>query len=275
MTGKDDRFAALRVEEREDMIISAVVLARTLSTRLERKVFRDLGGIPMVSHVLRRAGRFPEVEQGAGVVLAIPEGPADDELAALGESVGARVFRGDEEDVLARLLLAARSVDADVVYRVTADNPLLDPGVVNATWSGFAAGEWDYAVMEDTPLGTTAEVLTVGALERAGKLALTPTLREHPTLALYENSDSFRMLLVKAPERWRHPEWRFTVDTEADFSLVETIFRELGDDADLDAIVRFLEKRPEIAGINAAVAQKGWNHLKERKNAIGEEAIRD
>jgi spore coat polysaccharide biosynthesis protein SpsF len=240
-----------------------------LSTRLERKVLRDLAGVPMIAHVLGRASRFPEVMRGAGVVMAIPEGRADDELAAFGENRGVNVFRGDEEDVLSRLLLAAESVGADVVYRVTADNPLVDPGVVEATWSRFLDGEWDYAVMDGTPLGTTAEVVSVEALKRVRELATTPTLREHPTLALYENSDQFRMRLLKAPEAWRHPEWRFTVDTEEDLALVETILLELGHEASLEAIVPFLERNPQLARINASVGQKGWEGLKERKDAIG------
>ncbi len=252
------------------MKIAAVILARISSTRLERKVLRDLGGIPLVGHVLKRSFLFPGVDDGAGVVMAIPDGEKDDELVSVGEKFGAMVVRGDEEDVLSRLILAAETVDADAVYRVTADNPLIDPGVVALTWEGFISGDWDYAVMEDTPLGTTAEIVTLDALKAAQKLAQAPGFREHPTLALYKNSDKFRMNLIPPPEKWRHPEWRFTVDREADFQLVKKIIDSLGHDATLEAIVPFLLSHPETASMNSDIAQEGWKDLKERKDAIGQ-----
>jgi len=250
------------------MRTAAVIAARIGSTRLEKKALRMLAGHPMTAHVIRRSMEFPGVSDGGGVVLAIPEGGKEDELAALGIEYGAKVFRGDEDDVLSRIILAADSVGAETIWRVTGDNPLVDPGVVRQTWDEFDPDRWDYAVMEDTPLGTTAELLAMDSLRRAKDIAETPRLREHPTLAMYENSGEFRMNLIPAPDEWRHPEWRFTVDKESDFALVETIMSELGIDTDLDEIVPFMEKHPEIASLNAATSQEGWKELKERKNEI-------
>jgi spore coat polysaccharide biosynthesis protein SpsF len=250
------------------MKYAAIILARMGSTRLSMKVLRPVCGRPMLAHVINRAGKFPEIEPGS-VALAIPVGPENDELAEFGGSMGVRVVRGDEDDVLSRFLLAAHELEADVVYRITADNPLLDPGVAEATYRAFSDGVWDYAVMENTPLGTTAEIVTVDALERATKLAVSPRLKEHPTLAFYENSGIFKMRLIQAPPKWAHPEWRFTVDTELDLKLVERILTDLGEDAGLDAIVPWLERNPDIARMNESVAQSGWGDLKEMKNAIG------
>lgn len=251
------------------MKVVAVILARMGSTRLKEKVLREILGIPILGHVIERTKKFPEVADGCGVTMATPVSAQNDELDYLGDSYGIKVVRGDEDDVLSRLILAVRESGADICYRVTADNPLIDPGVARATWDAFVDSGWDYAVMEDTPLGTTAEIVTLDALERAQKLAKTPRLREHPTLALYENPGKFRMRLVAAPVKWQHPDWRFTVDTETDLALVENIFLELGVDATLDAIVPYLEKHPGLAYSNSSIEQQGWDSLKERKNIIG------
>jgi spore coat polysaccharide biosynthesis protein SpsF len=258
---RKDRFIKMRV--------AAIITARVGSTRLHKKVLRDLGGIPLIVHVLNRSASFPEVSTGGGVILAIPEGEKENELARVGESLGVKVVRGDEDDVLSRILLAAETVGADVIYRITGDNPLIDPGVVSGTWQGFQTGDWDYAVMEGTPLGTTAEIVTLDALKKAQEFAATPQLREHPTLALYENNDVFRMHLIPCPANWHHPDWRFTIDSEDDFQLVEKIITELGHDATLDTIVPFLESNPGLLSMNSSVAQDGWERLKEKKDAIG------
>ena len=254
------------------MRVAAVIQARTESVRLSRKVLRELAGIPMFAHAVRRAAGFPGVAGSDRVVLAIPDGSQDDRLALEGKKYGARVFRGSENDVLSRIIEACESVDADAVYRVTADNPLVDPGVVKETWEGFiqnGEGGSDYCAMGDTPLGTTVELVTLDALRRGQELAVSDRLREHPTLPLYENPDRFNMRLLPSPEKWKRPAWRFTVDAEPDWKLVEIVFEKLGVEATLDEIVPFLDANPEIAGMNAGIEQDGWDSLKKRKDEIG------
>jgi spore coat polysaccharide biosynthesis protein SpsF len=253
--------------------IAAVITARMGSTRLPRKALINLAGQPLVSHVIDRSNGSRNFLNGVkryDVVLAIPDGKKDDELEMIGKKLGLNVFRGDEDDVLSRVILAAESVGGDVVFRITGDNPLIDPGVISRTWDGFIDGDWDYAVMEDTPLGTTAEIVTIAALKKAEILSDNPELKEHPTLALYKNPDKFRMRLISPPDRWKHPEWRFTIDTEMDFRFVERIVTDLGKDATLYKIVPYLELHPEIAEMNSQVAQAGWKNLKECKDAIGQ-----
>jgi spore coat polysaccharide biosynthesis protein SpsF (cytidylyltransferase family) len=77
------------------------------------------------------------------------------------------------------------------------------------------------------------------------------------------------MRLIPAPEKWNRPQWRFTVDTETDLKLVESILQNLGIDATLDRIVPFLDSNSAIAGMNSDVAQAGWRTLKEQKDRIG------
>ncbi|HDS31046.1 MAG TPA: hypothetical protein ENN67_08390 [Firmicutes bacterium] len=247
----------------------AVILARTGSTRLHRKAFINIGGMPMVAHAIRRSRGFSFVDSKSGVVAALPLGNSENELAEICVSYSARVFRGSENDVLSRLICAGQSAGADVICRVTADNPLVDKGVVETTWENFVHDDCDYCVMDDTPLGTTAELVKMDALIRAYDLADSDRLKEHPTLAIYENPDRFRMKLVPSPEKWRRPQWRFTIDKEPDLKLVGMIMEKLGLDASLDTIVPFLDSNPEIAEINSDVEQNGWNELKEQKDKIG------
>ena len=262
------------INMKHDVIkIAAVITARMGSTRLANKALVEVAGQPLTSHVIERAKNFRDflgnVEKYE-VILAIPEGEKENELEETGRACGIAVFRGDEDDVLSRVILAAESVGADIIFRITGDNPLIDPGVVSETWHGFLDGDWDYAVMEDTPLGTTAEIVTLDALKRAESLADNIELREHPTLALYRNTDKFRLRLIAPPDSWKHTEWRFTVDTEEDLRFIEHIITELGKNATLEEIVPYLESNPEIAGMNSEIKQDGWNNLKEYKDAIGQ-----
>ena len=103
---------------------AAIIQARMGSTRLPGKVMMDLGGQPMLQHVLRRVRAARGVDE---VCLATTTLERDDAVAALASSCGVRVFRGSEEDVLARFAGATRWLGADLVVRITADCPLYDP----------------------------------------------------------------------------------------------------------------------------------------------------
>src|SRR3954452_12693147 len=106
----------------------AVVQARMGSTRLPGKVLRDLGGRSVLSWVVDAARDSGVLDD---VVVATTTDAADDDLAAHAAEGGrARVVRGPVDDVLTRYLLALDATSADVVVRLTADCPLLDPALI-------------------------------------------------------------------------------------------------------------------------------------------------
>ena len=90
--------------------IVAIIQARTGSTRFPGKVFRPLGGIPMIEHIIKRIQQVPVFEN---IVLAVPDTPSEEELVALAGRMGIRALQGPEEDVLQRFILAGDLVFAD------------------------------------------------------------------------------------------------------------------------------------------------------------------
>ena len=107
--------------ERERKTV-AVIQARIGSTRLPCKMLLSLHGRPLVEWVVRRAGRARRLD---GLIVAIPDTRDNDVLAAALARLAVAVYRGPEDDVLKRIVLAARSTGATDVVRVCADNPLI------------------------------------------------------------------------------------------------------------------------------------------------------
>jgi spore coat polysaccharide biosynthesis protein SpsF (cytidylyltransferase family) len=235
--------------------VVAIVQARMGSTRLPGKVLRPLGGIPMVLHVVRRAARIPGVE---AVVVATPDGVEDAPLrAALDEHEVANTA-GPADDVLRRYAMAARLASADVVVRITADCPLLSPSVSGGVVDAFLRGDCDYAsntLERSWPRGLDTEILSRETLETVDATATERFEREHVTPAVWQHPERFRLCSVRNDEDLSAI--RLTVDTEADFRFIEAILAALPrDDADLDDVLALLAERPELAAINAGVAQK-------------------
>ena len=228
--------------------------ARTGSSRLPGKILLEVAGEPMLAHEIRRLQRVEELDD---IVVATTVDPGDDPVVAVAEAEGARWFRGSEHDVLDRYFRAAEEASAEVVLRVTADCPLLDPEVAGLVVSTLAAqdGQLDYAsnVVERTyPAGLDAEALTAEALERAFRLGRSPEAREHVTwFLLRERPDLFRIGSVT--DDADNSDLRWTVDHARDLELVRRLYDELDlarKPRSYREVVAHVREHPELATLN-------------------------
>ena len=134
--------------------------------------------------------------------------------------------------MLSRYRGAAREAGADLVLRVTADCPLLDPAEADrvvATLEDDPAGA-DFAtnaVPRSFPRGLDAEALFRDTLERVARLATSPAAREHVTWFLYrERPELFLTRSVR--DSTDNADLRWTVDTREDLDAVRAIYHDLG-----------------------------------------------
>lgn len=235
-----------------------VVQARMGSTRLPGKVLRDLAGRPMLAQLLRRLRECRSLDE---IVVATSIAASDDPIAELAGSEDVRVFRGSETDVLGRVLEAARSVQADVVVRVTGDCPLLDPQVTDRVVDELTNndGVADYAsnVLRRTyPRGLDVEAMFLDTLLRVDRLGQTKAEREHVTITIRsERPDLFLTRSVESDTD--DSDLRWTVDEERDLQLIGQLYDALGLAAQIvpyETVVDHVRQHPELAGINAGIA---------------------
>ncbi len=168
-----------------------------------------LGNRSLLGHL---AARLESAASLDAVVVATTTHSRDDILARETESLGLTCYRGSESDVLRRYLDAATVIKADIVVRVTADNPFSDPQSIDRVVARLKTG-YDYAIETNLPVGTTGEALTFQALEFIDAAATTERWREHVTLYAKENPQMLRCSFEEAPRGLARPDLSFTVDT--------------------------------------------------------------
>lgn len=111
------------------MTFTVLIPARLASTRLPGKPLADLGGVPMVVRVAQQA-----LKSGALRIVVAADSPAiAEQCEAFG--VSAVLTRADHpsgSDRLAEACGLLGLADNDIVVNVQGDEPLIDPGLINA-----------------------------------------------------------------------------------------------------------------------------------------------
>ena len=230
------------------------------SSRLPGKVLLDIAGQPMLVRVVERARRAQSID---GVLIATTSDPSDDALEAACRERGYPVYRGSQFDVLDRFYQAARQAQADVVVRLTADCPVIDPAVIDQTVAAFRAAGADFGAnrlpppwKRTFPIGLDTEVCSFAGLERAWKEATLPFEREHVMPYFYDQEGRFKITVIDHQPDCGAQRW--TVDTPEDLELLRAIFARLGgrDDFSWLDVLALVEREPELQRINAGVKAK-------------------
>jgi spore coat polysaccharide biosynthesis protein SpsF len=230
----------------------ALIQARMSSNRFPGKVLQDLGGVPMIVFMVRRARLARSLDE---VVVATSVDSSDDPLGAVLEEHGIPAFRGDLHDVLGRYKQAADHFNASEVVRLTGDCPLVDPTIVDAVTHARAETRSDYSSNVDPPTfpdGFDVECFSIETLNRAVAAATATPEREHVTLWMRSERSSVRRTNVRTVADLSH--LRLTVDYPDDLAAVRRIVtgcKSTGGVPDLFDILRYLAKHPEISQLNS------------------------
>lgn len=237
------------------MIAAMILQARITSARLHGKVLKQVKGRTVLEWVVRGSERVPGIDL---VCVATPTGPEHDPVVAEANRLGAVVVRGPENDVLERFRMAAVSVDADVVMRVTTDCPFMDPAICGQVLALMLEEGVDYACNNEPfafPHGLDCEVFGREVLERAAASAVEPYDREHVTPWIKRDPSVSRAYLQGPGGEMAH--WRWTLDTPEDLAFLEALASHLTTDTPAwSDVAAILTAHPQLHEINRSSRQR-------------------
>ncbi|TFB09345.1 acylneuraminate cytidylyltransferase [Candidatus Atribacteria bacterium MT.SAG.1] len=241
--------------------VVAIIQARTGSTRLQGKVLMDIVGKPMLWHIIERAKRCKNVDS---IVVATTTKQEDKMIMELAEKCGVETFTGKENDVLDRYYQAAKKFSADIIVRITADCPLINPDTIDKMVSlclkenaDYICGHPDFPSIEQG-----VGVVSFAALEKVKNMAAKDYQREHVTIYIKENPELFKIVATKPKTFFRREDMRLTVDTKEDLKLMREIYNRLykeNEIINIEDVVRLLENNPKLKEININVKMSDVN----------------
>lgn len=228
------------------------------STRLPGKVMKPVNGTPMICIIMNALKKSKIISKS---MVVCSDDSNDNVLVECLKKNNIEYFRGSENDVLSRFYYTAEKEKADLVVRITADCPLIDPEIIDKVIHEAVIRKTDYCSnvgIRTFPRGYDVEVFTFDVLKKMFFETKNMDDREHVTLYIDKNLNLFNTLNITAPQNKQHPEWRICVDMEEDFQLIEKIF-EYYKNKDLikyDDVIDLFKKYPDLPNINKAVKQK-------------------
>lgn len=184
--------------------VTAIIQARMGSSRLPGKVLLGLDCEHVLTHVVRRVCAAETIDT---VVIATSTETADDAIEQFGNEYGVPVHRGSETNVQQRMFDAATAHDADIVVRITADCPLVEPDTIDTVVSRVHDGNAEYAsntIRRTFLRGLDVEAFSYESFERVVSAATTQPEREHVTPHYRENPDEFNVVNISSDEALNH-----------------------------------------------------------------------
>lgn len=218
-----------------------IIQARMGSARFPAKVFELINDKPTLWHVYQRASRIPGVDE---TVIATSFSEEDRRIVDWCQLHGIPVHRGgnsDENDVLSRYWDVAMNLKADVIVRVTADCPCLDPQVSGEVVELFQQAGAEFATnrgKQPYPDGYDTEAFSYGLLSAAYWEAKAASDREHVTPWLIRNASLALELNYEGP----YADLKLSVDTAEDLAEIRAVYSGIGrDDFGLNDLILYYE----------------------------------
>ena len=182
------------------------------------------------------------------IVVATTTLPGDDKLVEFLKNLDVVYFRGSSDNCLDRYYQCAKKFQFSVIIRITSDNPLIDPTLVDDAVTAFLSNSYDYltnANPRSFPYGTEVEVFSFNALEKAWKEAKDELEKEHVTPYFYNNPKKFKVFTIKNSKDLSNLRW--TVDRKSDLLLVRKIIGKIKKSPILmEDILELFKKEPSL-----------------------------
>lgn len=219
----------------------AIIQARMSSTRFPGKVLQDIGGKPMLWHVMNRLSKSPLITQ---MCVALPLDEKDGEInmwmCTLRYNEFSKPFcwdaAGEMDDVLTRYYELAAQLKALYVVRITSDCPLIDPVIVTDTLTYYLQNGFGYVHNCGTfPSGFDVQVCSFKLLEVVHKEAIDPYDREHVFTYVEKHPEKFKIGEYKYKENLRNV--KLSVDTPGELRCVKEIMEKRGSECTFEEIM--------------------------------------
>ena len=144
---------------------SFLITARLKSKRLPKKVLLEVLGKPLIVHMINRIKYAKNIDK---IIICTSTNVQDDPLEEIANQEKINCYRGSEDDVLQRLLDAAKKFNLNHFANMTADVPMIDPFLIDEFVKKYNDLDVDLVLPEKNSFGA-CYIFNVSSLEKVCK----------------------------------------------------------------------------------------------------------
>ena len=196
------------------------------SKRFPGKAVKNIAGIPLLKFLLKNLKGSRTLSK---IIVATSYKKENSKIVDICNDENISSYMGSEKNVLSRYINIIKQYNADVVVRLTGDNPLVDKHLVDDIVNKYLNNYSNYDYINNIersgyPYGLFLEVFKSNALFKASK-NFNSLNKEHVTWYIRNNPSSFNTFIIKTKKKFKYS--RVTVDTKNDLDNVNKLIAEI------------------------------------------------
>ncbi len=222
----------------------ACIIARTTSKRLPLKVLRHIyEDYSLLDFLISRIKLSKQVDE---IYICTSYEEVDDIMEDVALKNNVKIYRGNPDNIIERMLSVAKIENADILLRITGDNPLTSYEYIDLQIQSMKDHNIDYSRLVDVPIGATAEAMKTEALIDCSQ-RMNQNYSEYLMLYMFE-PNSRRCGVIK-PFDINFSHELVTVDTKEDLAKVKAILSKSGKGIEIRLVdmLKFFNKASQKA----------------------------
>lgn len=147
-------------------MIGAIIQARCESTRFPNKILQKYKNTTYIEILLKRVKLCKKINK---IIVVTSNDKKNQKLIKILKKNNIKYFIGDKNNVLERYYLAAKKYKLKTIVRLTGDNPLIDPILIDEFVDQFKNNKIDYLADSNPPTypdGMDIEVFKYNSLKK-------------------------------------------------------------------------------------------------------------
>tara|TARA_B100001063_G_C16668790_1_gene505153 strand:- start:390 stop:1079 length:690 start_codon:yes stop_codon:yes gene_type:complete len=203
--------------------ISIIIQARLSSKRFPGKVLHKIGNKTIIEILIDRLNYVRGFDD---IIFVIPNNKKNYKLYKYLKNIKKiKIFRGSENNVLSRYFNAAKKFNSDIIVRITADCPLIDPLMLTKIINYFKKNRYDYISNvrpRSFPDGLDIEVFNFKTLKYAFVKSKTKIDKEHVTKFMIRSK---KISKYNFKNKINFSKIRWTIDFKEDLLFIRNFLK--------------------------------------------------
>ena len=230
-------------------MIGCIIQARIGSKRLPKKILKKLDEKTVLDYVIEQTKNSKKIDR---IVIATTNLKEDNVIQEFCQNRKIDCFRGSVDDVLDRHYQCAKKYSFKTIVRITSDNPVVDPEIIDLAIKKYQEGQFDMVTTcnkRSYPYGVSVEVFSFESLKESWNNSSLPSEREHVILYIQNKKNNFKIYNLINEKDLTYI--NCTIDNELDYKLVKKVVFEIKTRPILmKDLIELFDKKPELLEIN-------------------------